>query len=410
MIQTLSVTEYLSLTNEILQPLSQIAVEGEVSGFTIRQNKWVFFTIKDENSAMECFSLTFKMPFHIEDGMQVRLIGYPSVYKKSGRFRFTVEQVIPVGQGALQKAYEALKIKLASEGLFDEHRKRPIPAQPENIGIICSIASAAYSDFIKIVKARWGAIELYVYDVRVQGDGAPVDICDALKWFNTQNQKVDVLVITRGGGSLEDLWGFNDERVARAIFASSIPIICGVGHEKDESLADFVADVRASTPTHGAQLVVPDRSEIIQTIKNDIDIMRYQCEQKIQKEQYKLAQSIHKIDHGIILLKQKTQHMVHVLIQNAENIVRKIELQKNKIMHKTKTWDATISTALHTTLSQITFMAQLLSAQNPQNLLKRGFSIVRDENQQLITSAKKCHKNQKINIQFKDGSKNAKLI
>src|SRR3989344_3282465 len=222
MARVFTVSEFIDHINALVAT-DVHAVEGEISGFNLSQGRWVFFDLKDEKveSKVGCFMMAFKLKTPLEDGMKVRVIGTPKVHEKSGQFRITVEQVELVGEGALKRAFELLKKKLAGEGLFADERKRPIPRFPERIGVIASRESAAFGDF---------------------------------KYFQTAKPRPDVLVLMRGAGSLEDLQAFNSEEVAYAIFGSKIPVVVGVGHERDESIADYVADLRASTPSNAAEL------------------------------------------------------------------------------------------------------------------------------------------------------------
>jgi exodeoxyribonuclease VII large subunit len=260
--QIISVSEFIGIINETLGfAYPQVIVEGEVSGFKVNQGKFVFFDLKDENHTLGCFMMARDLALPIEDGMKIRVTGGPKVTKFS-RFSLTVRAIELAGEGELRRAMELLRRKLTAEGLFDLSRKRPLPTYPRRIGLITSGTSAAYHDFIKILNARWGGVEVLLADVTVQGITAPDQIVGALGYFNQLSEPADVLVLIRGGGSLEDLQAFSTEPVARAVAASRTPIIVGVGHEVDTSLADHAADVRAATPTDAARLVVPDRSEI----------------------------------------------------------------------------------------------------------------------------------------------------
>ncbi len=262
--QVITVSEFLAIINETLSfAYPQVVVEGEVSGFKVSQGKFAFFDLKDDKSLLGCFMMARDLKLPIEDGMKIRVTGAPKVFPKSSRFSLTVRDIELAGEGELRRAMDLLKQKLSDEGLFDPARKRPIPKFPTRIGLITSGTSAAYGDFIKILGTRWGGVEVLLADVSVQGLQAPDQIIGALEYFNTLSPPVDVLVLIRGGGSLEDLIAFSTEPVARAVAASRTPIIVGVGHEVDVSLADYAADLRAATPTDAARLVVPDRVEVL---------------------------------------------------------------------------------------------------------------------------------------------------
>src|SRR5258708_366297 len=240
-----------------------IWVTGEISNCHEAQSGHIYCTLKDERAQVRC--VCFKnqlrtMKFRPEDGLHVTVRGSISVYESRGEYQIYVEHIEPVGLGALQLAFEQLKKRLEAEGLFAADRKKPLPLLPNRIGLITSPSGAAVRDVVRILRRRFRNVHLTVYPVRVQGDGAAKEIVRAVQFFN-RRLLVDVLILARGGGSLEDLWAFNEEEVARAIFASEIPVISGVGHETDFTIADFVADVRASTPSAAAELVVQTRRE-----------------------------------------------------------------------------------------------------------------------------------------------------
>jgi exodeoxyribonuclease VII large subunit len=242
---------------------TDILVEGEISNCHEAQSGHVYFTLKDDRAQVRC--VCFKnqlrlMKFRPEDGLHVTVRGSISVYETRGEYQIYVEHIEPVGLGALQLAFDQLKKRLEAEGLFTAERKKPLPLLPRCIGLITSPTGAAVRDIVRILRRRFHNLRLTVYPVHVQGEGAAAEIVRALEFFN-RKQTVDVLILARGGGSLEDLWPFNEEAVARAIAASTIPVISGVGHETDFTIADFVADVRASTPSAAAELVVQTRRE-----------------------------------------------------------------------------------------------------------------------------------------------------
>jgi exodeoxyribonuclease VII large subunit len=242
---------------------TDITVQGEISNCRPAQSGHIYFTLKDDRAQVRC--VFFKqqqrgVKFRPEDGLQVTVRGSISVYEQRGEYQIYVEKIEPIGLGALQLAFEQLKKRLEAEGLFDPARKKPLPLLPSRIGIITSPRGAAVRDVVRILTRRFPNVHLTVFPVRVQGEEAAGEIVKALKFFNAK-KIADVLILTRGGGSMEDLWAFNEEVVARAIAASAIPVISGIGHETDFTIADFVADVRASTPSAAAELVVQTRRE-----------------------------------------------------------------------------------------------------------------------------------------------------
>lgn len=261
--QIVSVTEFVAIINETMHlAFPSVVIAGEVAGWKVWQNRYVYFDIKDAKTTLSCFMPVYLVKTPVEDGMDVRIEGSPKLTDK-GRFSFTVKTLELTGEGAIRRAFELLKAKFDQEGLFNPERKRPLPKYPHRIGLVTAPGSAAYADFMKIVNARWGGLDILVAPVQVQGTVAPDQITAAITTFNEQAHPVDVLVLIRGGGSLEDLQAFNSETVARAVASSRIPTLVGVGHEVDISLADLVADERAATPTDAAQRLVPDRREVL---------------------------------------------------------------------------------------------------------------------------------------------------
>ena len=263
----LTVSDFIAITNQTLEyayPL--VEIEGEVASFKVNQGKFVFFDIKDAKGSVGCFMMLFNLRVPIEDGMKVVVTATPKL-TQWGKFSLTVKAIRPSGEGSIKKSFELLKAKLDQEGLFAPERKRPLPTLPQRVGVISSPQAAGYADFIRIVGDRWGGLAIDVAAVTVQGADAPDQIMRALKYFNEQEQVPDVIVIIRGGGSADDLNAFNDEQLVRAIAASRVPTLTGIGHEIDESLADLAADVRAATPSNAAQILVPDRQEIIRSVR-----------------------------------------------------------------------------------------------------------------------------------------------
>lgn len=257
-IPAMTPTEFIAVTNQTLEyAYSSVVLTGEVASFKVNQGKWVFFDLKDESSSVSCFMTLWDLRMPIEDGMKVIVRGTPKV-TKWGKFSFTVAKIQPVGEGSLKKSFEMLKKKLEGEGLFNPEKKREIPKGLSRIGVISSTQAAGYADFIKILNARWGGIKVLVAHTQVQGMDAPEQIIRALRYFNERSE-VEAIVIIRGGGSADDLSCFNDEKLVREVAGSKIPVMTGIGHEVDESLADLAADVRASTPSNAAELLTYDK-------------------------------------------------------------------------------------------------------------------------------------------------------
>lgn len=266
----LTVSQLIASVNQTLDyAYPMIEVEGEVMSFKVNQAKYVFFDLKDAGGSVNCFMTVWQLRMPIEDGMKV-VVRATAKLTQWGKFSLTVQSIRPSGEGNLRKSYELLKKKLDDEGLFAPERKRVLPQIPRHIAVISSMQAAGYADFIKIINDRWGGLQIDVAHTQVQGEAAADQIIRAIRYFNGQAELPEVLVIIRGGGSADDLACFNDELLVREITASRIPTIVGVGHEVDETLADFAADVRAATPSNAAQIVVPDKREVRAGVRHSV--------------------------------------------------------------------------------------------------------------------------------------------
>lgn len=287
MMDQLTPTEFVAVLNQTLEyAYSSVTLVGEVSEFKINQGKWVFFSVKDEETSVPCFMTLWSLSTSIEDGMKVVVRGTPKL-TKWGKFSLTVSKVAPVGEGSLKKAFEMLKKKLTDEGLFDPAHKRSLPEGLTKIGVISSTDAAGYKDFVKIVNARWGGLKIVTAHTQVQGLDAPEQIIKALKYFNERGD-VQVIAILRGGGSKDDLSCFNDETLVRAVAASKIPVVCGIGHEIDESLCDLACDVRASTPSNAAELLTHDRKS--EKLAEKVQLIRQMFNNRIRNLEAEVAQ------------------------------------------------------------------------------------------------------------------------
>lgn len=277
----LSVSDFVALINQSLDyAYPSVAVMGEVAEYKISQGKWVSFKLKDDNAVVNCFMGIYQQRLPISDGMKVLIVGSPKLNTK-GYFNLTIRTIKPVGEGSIKKSFDLLKAKLEAEGLFAANRKRPLPLIPHRVALITSTESAAYADFCKILNQRWGGLKLEVAHTQVQGEPAADQIIRAVHYINSLEELPEVLVIVRGGGSAEDLMTFNDEQLARTIAESRIPTLVGVGHEIDHTLADMVADVRASTPTNAAEILVPSRLEVISSTKSKVVSLGAQIERTV---------------------------------------------------------------------------------------------------------------------------------
>lgn len=334
-------SELVCYINQTLEyAYSSVVVTGEVSEFKVNQGKWVFFNIKDEETSVPCFMTLWSLTVPIEDGMKVTVRGVPKI-TKWGKFSFTVSKIAPVGEGSLKKAFEVLKKKLKDEGLFDLARKRSLPEELNKIGVISSTQAAGYADFVKIINARWGGIKVLTAHTQVQGLDAPEQIIRALKYFNERTD-VQVIALIRGGGSKDDLVCFNDEALVRAVAASKIPVISGIGHEVDESLCDLACDVRGSTPSNVAELLTRDRkaekihekiARIRDRIESEIRVLLSETMQKKRILQAMNPERILKQGYAIISGKIAVGGVVKVttLDTEAEAEIKSVrKLKKNR--------------------------------------------------------------------------------
>jgi exodeoxyribonuclease VII large subunit len=333
----LTVSDFVALVNQTLEyAYPTVTVIGEVAEFRVSQGKWVSFKLKDDGAVIDCFMGIYQLRIPIEDGMKIMVVAAPRLNPKWGKFSLNIRAIKPVGEGSIKKGFELLKAKLEAEGLFADERKRPLPRAPSYVGVITSTESAAYADFCKIINERWGGMEVEVAHTQVQGDPAADQIIRAIKYFNNLETLPEVLVIIRGGGSAEDLMTFNDELLAREIAGSRIPTLVGVGHEVDHTLADMVADRRAATPTNAAEILVPDRRELIRSAHQQATSLGHQLVQAI--DQY--------------------SHRTHDQLDSAFRRIRE---------------------RLDDTFERLGVLRVAVAQLNPENVLKRGYALLRGE-------------------------------
>lgn len=355
----LSVTDFVAVFNQTLEyAYPNVSIVGELANFRVSKNRWVYFDLKDEYSSVKFFGTVYQLSGPLEDGLMMQVTGQPKLHNLYG-FSVNVQSMQPVGEGSLRRAAALLESKLAAEGLFDEARKRPLPYPPRRVGLITSGESAAYRDFVKILDERWKGIQVELADVQVQGERAPAQIMAALEYFNTHAEPVDVVVITRGGGSAEDLAAFSTEQVTRAVAGSRIPTLVAIGHEVDVSLAELAADVRASTPSNAVQMLVPDQSYVLEQL----------AEQK--------------------------QALGHALL-------RLVAEAKQQVKQQSQDLQSTLSQLWQDTQRTFEQQRQLLNALSPLAALKRGFAIVRSGGK-TVRSAKKLAPGDTISITLADG-------
>ncbi|RMI14367.1 MAG: exodeoxyribonuclease VII large subunit [Calditrichaeota bacterium] len=349
------------LTREIKELLEQsfprLWVEGEISNFKQHTSGHIYFTLKDEQAQIRCAMWRYRantLLFRPEDGMKVVVEADLQVYERGGNYQLIVHQIQPAGKGELHVAFEQLKRKLHAEGLFDAAHKKPIPRYPERIGVVTSPTGAAIRDIVSVLRRRFPAVEIVLYPVRVQGEGAAEEIARAIEAFNAYGE-VDVLIVGRGGGSLEDLWAFNEEVVARAIFASEIPIISAVGHEVDYSIADFVADRRAPTPSAAAEIAVRNRLEV----KGELNYYREKLPRLLLNRIDGYRKRLENLRTGygfrrpLDVVYQHRQRLDELQRSLARMCIHRIQLHRSRIAN----------------------LQHQLQALNPHTILQRGYSI-----------------------------------
>ena len=403
-------TKYIKykLDNDV--NLREVYLKGEISNFKAHTRGHFYFTIKDEGSRINAVmfaSSASKVKFTPEDGMKILVTGKISVYEATGGYQIYVNEMMEDGVGNLYVAFEQLKKKLASEGLFDEARKKRIPKIPERVGVITAPTGAAIRDIISTINRRFPLTEVILLPSLVQGEGAKEDIVRQIK--RAENYNLDVLIVGRGGGSIEDLWAFNEEIVARAIFECPIPIISAVGHEIDFTIADFVADLRAPTPTGAAEITVPNKADVINYI-NQLNLRSRNAVGNIlelKKKRLDNIKSNYILNNPLDLYSakiQKLDYLTESLVKNYKNIIDKEKIKLNNI--KTRPLFSNPLLILDKTKQKYTLLLGKLDALSPLKTLERGYGIIK-LNDKAVTSIKDLKKDDLINIELKDGSKEA---
>lgn len=423
-----TVTEITKHINNILQRnIPALWIKGEISNYKRHSSGHIYFTLKDEQSSLLCVffhQYNQYLRFEPENGMEVICFGQIKVYERSGQYQLYVNQIRPLGIGDLEIAFRKLKEKLEDEGLFDEKWKKPIPEFPISIGIVTSQTGAAIQDIKNVITRRF-PVKIFLYPAKVQGSEAGKEIVSGIKTFN-KLKNVDVIIVGRGGGSLEDLWAFNEEIVARAIFESEIPIISAVGHEVDFTISDFVADLRAPTPSAAAELVVPDRESVQNgldtysqrltlSMQNELQYQQSKCTelklrlekshpknllqnymQLIDELQYRLKHTLKRFsDYRLLLEQLRTKFSQTFRISY-------IESPKKNLLYYKDNLTKLIIKSLSNKHDKFLDLTAKLEELNPLKILKRGYSITRKD-KEIINSIKKLNLKDKINVHFVDG-------
>ena len=373
---------YIKLLIEGDPLLDRIYVRGEISNYKTYPSGHHYFTLKDQEGALKCVmfrSSASKLRFRPENGMKVIAFGQISVFPRDGVYQINVRSLTPDGVGDLHVAFEQLKEKLYGEGLFDESHKKPLPRFPDTVAVVTSPAGAAVRDIIRVMGKRWPLTKVVVLPVRVQGTEAPAEIVGAIRYAN-RHHIGDVLIVGRGGGSIEDLWAFNDERVARAIYASEIPVISAVGHEPDVTISDFVADIRAATPSNAAELAVPDMAEVMDMLRNRESRGEHAINKKLEFLRSRLGE----------LSSKRVMERPGAYIDE-----RRIQLDRVQAQ--------LISAAAKAVLERkerFSALAASLDAMSPLKVLGRGYAIARKEDGTILRTAKDVKSGDKLTVRL----------
>jgi len=389
-----SVSEVNQLVKDILeQSLYPLWIKGEVSNLTIHGSGHVYFSIKDSRGQINCVffrGADKARQLQLQNGIEVELHGRLTVYPARGVYQVLVQNIRTAGLGALQQKFTELKQKLRQEGLFDEDRKRPIPKMPKCVAVITAAQGAALQDFLRIINRRHAGQHIRIYPATVQGERAAFQISRGIEFFN-YNHACDVIVITRGGGSIEDLWPFNEEMLARSIVASEIPIISAVGHEVDFTIADFVADLRVATPSAAAELVVAEKSQLSATLQN----LQQRMISAIQLQLSKLKLRCQRATQSHLLNQPK--QLVQLYQQQLDEYQARLKTSLNNQLQHHKT--------------HLENLKQKLEILDPKQVLQRGYSILKSPTtNRIITNTNQLNKNQKIEAILAEGKLTLEII
>jgi exodeoxyribonuclease VII large subunit len=384
-------TSYIREVFEIDYRLQDVLVAGEISNFTQARSGHLYFTLKDEKAQIKCVmwrSSAEQLQFRPENGDAVIAYGRISVYEAGGAYQLYAESLEPAGRGGLAVAFERLKEKLAEEGLFDTELKKPIPQIPQKLGIVTSADAAALRDILNVLNRRWPLVSVLIAPTLVQGKEAPAQIIRAIEWLDGRND-IDTIIVTRGGGSIEDLWGFNDEGVARAIFAAQHPIIAGIGHETDFTIADFVADLRAPTPSAAAELAVPDIAEV---------------SGYVQSLQYTLTA-------GMAAIIAENRQEFQILTRSLNHLSPGFALDNNRqrvdSLHGRLEW--AMKGRLDYLKSRTEILQARLKAVSPLGTLARGYAIVRQQSGEVVRQVGDISAGDKLQVMVADGEFEVKV-
>ena len=353
-------------------------VQGEISNMARPSSGHLYFSLKDRHSQVRCAMFKGRnqiLKFNPENGVEVFVQASISLYEGRGEFQLIINQMEPAGIGALQLAFEQLKERLQTEGLFDPAHKKPLPVFPQQIGVVTSPTGAAVRDVLHVLKRRYPTADVIIYPVPVQGEGAAARIAEALQIANQRNE-CEVLILARGGGSLEDLWSFNEERVARAIFNSALPIITGIGHETDFTIADFVADQRAPTPSAAAELASPDHNQLFAQVQHRQNGLVTSMLRKLERYRQTLAYCEKKLPNPVRQLQSISQRVDELSMRNQFNPVQRLGHYREKCQYLHEQLRANMSYTLREAGNRLGRSAHALQTVSPLSTLERGYAIV----------------------------------
>ena len=392
--QVLSITQlntYIQTMMDRDALLSGLAVRGEISNYKVYPSGHHYFTLKDEGSALRCVmfrSSAMRLKFHPENGMKIIAMGKVSVYPRDGGYQLYCSTLALDGVGDLHAAFEQLKAKLAVQGLFAPEHKKPLPKYPGTIGIVTSAAGAAVHDMLRILRKRYPLTKVRLLPVRVQGVEAPAEIVSAIRYANYY-KLADLLIVGRGGGSIEDLWAFNDEQVAYAIYNSEIPVISAVGHEPDVTISDFVADLRAATPSNAAELAVPDQDGLRQTLDSMQSSMISSLQRQLRaaRKHLQMLSASPSLQSPTVYLAQRRQTVT--LLQNRILHAQRQNINRNKQRFLTAT--------------------AKLDAMSPLKVLTRGYAMVQNKGREVVRNIKQLSVGESISVTLSDGSVSAQV-
>ena len=387
--------------------LGSVAVRGELSNYKVYPSGHHYFTLKDAESSVRCVmfrSAASKLRFRPESGMGVIVYGRVSVYPRDGAYQLYCEVILPEGSGALQLAYEQLREKLAKEGLFDREHKKPIPRYPERIAVVTSSAGAAVHDIIRVLRRRWPLAKVILLPVRVQGEEAPPEIAAAIRWAS-EHRIADTLITGRGGGSIGDLWAFNDERVARAIYDCEIPVISAVGHEPDVTIADFVADLRAATPSNAAELAAPDVNELLQAI----DSARSRLDRAVLKKVGAGRESLDALASRRVLVSatgfiEQRRLRLDALKTRLEGTLGFVERLKSRLEAASARLNGAADASLAARKNEYVRLAAKLDALSPLKVLSRGYAIALDAEGRAVKDARGVAVGERLTVKMNSGA------